>query len=387
MRNIRNIAVGTAIAASAILMLASCAGDHATISATLSDAPETDVTIKLLNINRYDILDTVKTDAAGKFSYKVQVKKQEPEFIYLFHGDTQVAALLLSSGEKASVSADTLGNYTVTGSPESAKLQEVDRAYAEFVARANAILGRFEAAKEGSDEAKEAQQELSREYVSYYRDRMKYVMSNSRSLTVVPVMYQTVGSNGMPLFSQETDAIFFGNICDSLETVYPASPYVKALRAEATRRFSDMDMSRKIRNADEVGYVDLELPDVNGVKRRLSEVDAKVILVYFWSTTVPLQKMFNIEVLQPVYETYKDKGLEIYQIAVDTDKATWARIVKDQGLTWINLCDGLGDYSPVLQSWNVTQSPASFLLVDGQLSAVKFTSAAELRKLLDKALK
>ncbi len=374
------------ISASAILMLASCANNHATISGTLSGAPESEVIVKQLDINRYEILDTVTTGPTGTFSYKLELKKQRPEFIYLFHGDRQIAALLLQRGEKAVVQADTLGNYSVEGSPESLKLQEVDRAYAEFTARMDGLSAGLDGLKENSPEAKALQQEMTREYVAYYRDRMKYVMLNSHSLTIVPVLYQTFG-NGMPVFSQETDAIFFGNVCDSLETVYPGSPYVKALRSEASRRFSNLEFNRKLEQAAEVNYVDIELPDVRGEKRRLSETDAKAVLIHFWSPSVALQKMFNLEVLQPLYESYHDKGLEIYQIAIETDKASWARIVRDQGLDWINVCDGLGDASPVLRSYFVSQTPASFILVDGELNGVDFNKAADLKKFLDKTLK
>ena len=61
---------------------------------------------------------------------------------------------------------------------------------------------------------------------------MKYVITNSKSLTVIPVFYQYVGE-GFPVFSQESDAIVFNSVLDSLKTVYPESKYVKALEAEA----------------------------------------------------------------------------------------------------------------------------------------------------------
>ena len=43
----------------------SCAG-KASVKCTLADAPESEVIVKLLNINQYEVLDTVKTDAAGQ---------------------------------------------------------------------------------------------------------------------------------------------------------------------------------------------------------------------------------------------------------------------------------------------------------------------------------
>ena len=106
-------------------------GNKARIDGTISEAPSSEVIVKLLNFNQYQILDTVKTDASGRFSYKAEIEKGQPEFIYVFYKDTKVASLLLEAGDKVNVTADTLGTFTVEGSEESAKLAEVEKAYAD----------------------------------------------------------------------------------------------------------------------------------------------------------------------------------------------------------------------------------------------------------------
>ena len=45
-------------------LLVSCAG-KATVKGVLDGAPEADVVVKLLNVNQFQVLDTVKTDASG----------------------------------------------------------------------------------------------------------------------------------------------------------------------------------------------------------------------------------------------------------------------------------------------------------------------------------
>ena len=39
----------------------------AKIEVNVEGAPESDVVVRLLNVNRYELLDTVKTDASGAF--------------------------------------------------------------------------------------------------------------------------------------------------------------------------------------------------------------------------------------------------------------------------------------------------------------------------------
>ena len=74
--------------AAATVFAAACS-NGAKVEGVLDGAASSDVVVKLLNINRYEILDTVRTDASGKFVCKVAVEEGQPEFIYLFHNDVK----------------------------------------------------------------------------------------------------------------------------------------------------------------------------------------------------------------------------------------------------------------------------------------------------------
>lgn len=369
--------------AAAALLVAACT-PSAKVDGIIASAPSSEVVIKLLNVNRYEVLDTVKTDASGRFSYKVGVEKGQPEFVYMFHNDKRVASLLLEAGDKVSVTADTLGNYTVEGSAESAKLAKVEKDYSAAQAKIQAMAAQAETAE--AEEALALRRQIGKEYIDYYRQCVRYVLENSRSLTVVPVLYQNFGAN-LPVFGQSTDAIHFMNIADSLALAYPDSKYVKALRKEAERRHGFLELEHKLKTASAVGFPDVVLPDVNANKIKLSEVEAKVIMLYFWNSSDAGQKMFNLDVLKALYEDYHSKGFEIYQAAIDPDKAGWAQVVKQQNLPWINVCDGLGADSPYVVTYNLQALPATYIIADGELVDGQVVDEKSLRKLLDKLLK
>ena len=364
--------------------MAACTGS-AGITAEIKDAGESEIVLRQQNINKFDILDTVRTDAAGRFRYKVKLEKGNPDFIYIYRNDRKLASLLLQSGDKVHVVADTAGNYSVEGSAESEKLRLVEKDYADFSAKMDSLAN--ELSEVGNDAAREA--ELSSEmagcYTGYYRKCVKYVMSNSRSLTVVPVFYQTVAGS-FYVFSQDTDALHFANVADSLALAYPDSKYVKALEQEAASRRKQLELRVRLQTAEEIGYPQLELPDVHGKKVKISDLDAKAVLLYFWSPDNALQKMANLDVLKKIYSDYKGKGLEIYQVAIAVDKPAWERIVTAQGLGWTNVCDGLGENSPVIGQYNLNRLPAYFLIVDGQLSDRAISDEKTLRKTLDQIL-
>lgn len=372
------------VLAALLVSVASCR-HTARIHAVIADKGVSEIVVKRLDINTFSILDTVKVDSLGTMaSYEVDVKKGQPEFVYLFHGDRKIASLILQAGDKVSVLTDTLGHYMVKGSEESSRLAAVERDYSAAVSRLNALAVRIEEAA-SPEYAMKLRQEIGQEYVAYYRGRVKYIMENSRSLSVVPVFYQTFGSN-LPVFGQQTDAIHFRNVADSLSLAYPESKYVKALRQEADRRFGYLELQTRLANAEPIAYPEIELPDLQGQKRKLSEVEGKVVMVQFWTVSDNSQKMFNLDVLKPLYEEFHSKGLEIYQVSLDVDKGLWAQVVKEQQHQWVSVCDSRGSASPYALTYNIQALPALYIISDGELVDGAVVDEASLRKLLRKLL-
>ena len=371
------------IKCTAAALLAAACTPTAKVEMTLDSAPSSEVVVKLLNVNQYEVLDTLKTDAAGKFTYKVNIEEGQPEFVYVYYKDNRVASLLLEAGDKVSVAADTLGNYTVQGSEESSRLALVEHEYSAAQKRLQSIAAQMETASD--DQLATLRQALGKEYIAYYRQCVKYILENSRSLTVVPVLYQNFGPE-LPVFAQSTDAIHFVNAADSLAISYPKSKYVRALRKEAERRHGYMELEAKLRTAAAVGFPDIALPDINAEQIRLSEVDSKVIMLFFWDPSNANHKMFNLDILESLYNDYHKKGFEIYQVALTTDKAAWAQIVKKQNLPWINVCDRLGAASQYVTTYNIPVLPATYIIADGELVDGDIVDEKSLRRLLDQLL-
>ncbi len=355
----------------AALCLTAC-GQKAVIEGNLKNGADQQIIVKQLDVNVYNVLDTIKTASDGSFKYEISVAKGEPEFVYLFHGDKRIAALLLEQGEKVRVETDTLGNYSSDGSEGSDKLEIVDKAYTKFM---NDLY-----------EAREDAPRMAKIYLDHYRANVRYILENPYSLTCIPVLYESM-SDVSPVFSQHTDALFFKNAADSLKTVYPESRYVKALEKEAQRRLQLLNVDTYIKNAEQTSYPDISLPDMKGEKKALSSIEAKAILIHFWDADDAAQKMMNLELLLPLYEKYHSRGLEIYAVCTSWDKALWGSVVSSQKLPWINVCDGLGRTSPAITLYNITSTPTSILIENGELSSAKLSDEASLRKELDRILR
>ena len=147
-----------------------------------------------------------------------------------------------------------------------------------------------------------------------------------------------------------------------------------------------MELEAKLRTVSPVGFPDIVLPDINAQQVRLSEVDSKVIMLFFWDPSNVNQKMFNLDILESLHKDYHDKGFEIYQVALTTDKAAWAQIVKKQNLPWINVCDRLGAASQYVTTYNIPVLPATYIIADGELVDGEIVDEKSVRRLLDKLL-
>ena len=161
------------IAAAAILAAAVSCTDKATVDGTLTGSPDSKVVLKKLSGGSLSVIDTVKTGSDGSYSYKMDIAKGQPEFVYVYSGDTKVASLLLQNGDKVKVVSDANGNYSVEGSEECSKLKGVEDDFAAF-------LKDFSSSVEAGDGPA-----ASRKYVEYYRSRVKYVMDNCKSLKTI----------------------------------------------------------------------------------------------------------------------------------------------------------------------------------------------------------
>lgn len=344
-----------------------------------------EIVVKALALNRNTVLDTLVLDKSGKGTCKVAVEKGQPEFFDLYDGTRKNASLLLSSGDRVEVSLDTLGGWTVSGSEECAKLLGNETEFRKTSEKMSDLAYDLDRASDG-DEIAALKREMGETYVRHYRNAVRYVLENSHSLTVIPVFHQSF-SGDLPVFGQETDGITMMNVADSLASVYPKSKYVKALKDEARERMDYMALMNSLRNAEPVSFLDVELPDITAAKVKLSEVDAPLVMLHFWTPADPEQCRFNLDVLKHFYDKYHSRGLEIYSVALDLDKTGWAKTVKEQGLPWINVCDTKGANSKYIGQYNITQLPTSYFICRGELVDAKVTDEKSLDQLLSRLLK
>jgi hypothetical protein len=126
---------------------------------------------------------------------------------------------------------------------------------------------------------------------------------------------------------------------------------------------SNINLQEMLNNAvvSAINFPDLDLPDVNGKRVKLSSLQDQVILIDFWLSTAAESPLNNADLME-LYRQYHDRGFEVYQVALEQEKLPWVTAVQQQRLPWISVCDLKGISSPALRIYNITQLPANVLI-------------------------
>ncbi|MDR1339634.1 MAG: TlpA family protein disulfide reductase [Prevotellaceae bacterium] len=346
------------------MLVVSCGKNTVTIKGNVSNA-ENELLELSVNTTPKKIIDTLRLKSSGKFSFRYDFRKSVfPVFLTLSISDKPLASLLVEPGEKVSMETDmkNLAGYKVSGSEGSYLLKELNDKMLKTTISVDSIariLDRLE-----TPVSEERSQEINRELASIFtkhkRDLIRFVIKNSKSYAAYTAVYQIL-PNGIGVFGKENDALYFKLLADSLETKYPRSPYVLQLRDDYNRLIRPNVIQNLIDNANETAMPDIKLPDARGTQISLSSLKGKVVLLNFWSSKDRVTAQNNNELL-PVYEKYKSRGFEIYQVSIDEDRGSWLQTINTQKLTWINVCDFTGTATYPLKLYNVTKLPANYLI-------------------------
>ncbi len=114
---------------------------------------------------------------------------------------------------------------------------------------------------------------------------------------------------------------------------------------------------------------EINLPNVQGVNKKLSALKGKVVLLNFWASWCVSCNVVTNPEYKMLWKKYKDqsfkngKGFEIYSVAFDEDKSKWLEKIREQGLNWnYHVLDDKSFYSNLWTTFDIQSIPFSFLI-------------------------
>lgn len=334
---------------------------------------------KYIYLNRIDVdtpvfIDSVKIDRKGNFRFKVKVS--EPDFYELGFSSSDFITLLTGPGEKIKVvfeGKNLYENYTISGSPETEKLQMLDLTLTETKRKLDSLSTVYnKASSEPGFDTKGPllEAEFDKLIKEQRKNNIVFILNNTNSLASIKALYQKINPETDVLYDQR-DLQYFKIVTDSLKHYYPNSKQVQALTRDFEKEMKIMYSKQiaKITKDLPATKLDPDLKDVNDKRIRMSSLKGKYVLLTFWSFRSKECIEDNLQ-LKAYYKLYSKKGFEIYQINLDEGEADWRTAVKFDELPWINTRedDVLKPFNARL--FNVKSLPTNYLFdKNGQIIA------------------
>ncbi|MFV0365321.1 MAG: thioredoxin-like domain-containing protein [Mangrovibacterium sp.] len=372
----------------ATLVFTSCTNQsNYKISGHISNAEGEYIYLDELKISEAFPVDSIRIDKDGTFEFKGNVS--HPSFFILRLSPNNFITLLVDSTEQICINADAANfgrEYAVEGSVGSSYVQELNSKLSDTKHKLDSIQS-MQLAFRNNSNYNQRKAHFEAEYDSVRNAQITYaqdfIKSHPFSMANVLALYQKFNDESYVIQDLKSLQI----AATSLHSFYPNSEHVKALYNN-TIELMKAERSQKLRQfIDEQGVVlpEIELPNTQGKNVKLSSLRGKYVLLHFWSAEDRNSRIMNPTLVE-AYNKYHRKGLEIYQVSVDTDEAAWKEAIKEDKLSWINVGDMKGSNQAAIH-FNVTSIPANYLIDKEGNIVAKNVQGPNLDRILSKLLK
>lgn len=130
---------------------------------------------------------------------------------------------------------------------------------------------------------------------------------------------------------------------------------------------------------------DLSLPDMSGKIWKLSEVKAKITVLYFWDSSCSHCKKVTPE-LKKLYDQFKPKGLEVYAVYTQGNQPEVVEYINKNKLNWIDVWDPAQN-SKFRDIFDIYSTPVIYVLDKNKKIIAKRISEESLKQMLENELK
>ena len=381
MKKLLNILILTAV-----LGAVGCTkSSKATIEGTISEAADKVLYLDHIGVEKTTVTDSVRLNA--KETFRFRVAKPECFDFYRLRIGHEMAYLSVDSTETLTFTATlpTMSvGYEVTGSEDNLMLKALVMKQRELQAEVQQ-LARTAVDYEG---AQARLGELVQEYKKAVR--MEYIFPDPGKPYAYFALFQRLGGQYIfdPLTNRD-DIRCFAAVATNLNLFYPEAERTLNIKNIAlkglrnTRPAQPVDYSVLEGKVHEASLIDIALPDIDGLERRLTDLKGKVVLLDFNVYAHP-QSAARILILRELYNRYAARGLEIYQVSLDGDEHFWKTAVEN--VPWVCVRPLDAPQSKEATLYGVQELPTYFLINRAGELVKRDTMVEDLEKELEQLL-
>lgn len=355
------------------------------VEGQISDAEKQTLYFEASSLEGVVVVDSMTLGSQGRFSFQGK-RPESPEFYRLRLGQ-KVVNFAIDSTETVSIkgaAATWATAYEVEGSENNNKIKELVLLQAELQQKVTQ-LGRAQLP------VGVAQDSLIR-LVNAFKKQVShdYIFAEPNKSYAYFALFQQL--NGYMIFDplgSKEDVKCFAAVATSLNNSYPHANrsrnlynmVIKGMKNTRPPREQALEFPEEV--IKEASIIDIELRDVKGNIRRLTDLKGKVVLLDFTVYNNATSAAHNLA-LRELYDKYNAKGLEIYQVSLDGNEHYWKTSASN--LPWICVRDANGAYSTYVSLYNVTNLPALFLISKENELSLRGDNSVNLEAAIQKML-
>ncbi|WP_026474479.1 TlpA disulfide reductase family protein [Alkaliflexus imshenetskii] len=345
------------------------------VEGQIENAAGQKVLLYRMDLNRDVAIDSVTIKRDGSFKFR-QPALSEPTFLKLSLSPTSFITLLADTTEHIVVrgeSASFARRYVVENSTGSRHVQTLKRDVTRLRTVLDSLVNHYNTL---SDEQKSANLERigleMDQHLADYKKRVgEFVMDNPRSFASYYALFLTLSDGSMVMnVMDKKDQVYFAMLATSLNLLYPDSERVRHLYDFVLNVKVEERRARMLEALMETEGSDLpEIVAANaqGVDVPLSSLRGKVILISFWASWDGASRREN-QTLKRMYQRYKNRGFEIYQIGLERSRVLWENALVQDEIDWTSVTEMQYTDSYAARVYNIQQLPANYLISrDGEI--------------------
>jgi thiol-disulfide isomerase/thioredoxin len=315
----------------------------------------------------------------------------------------QPIPILPQPGERMELEADPsdlYNRYTITGSPESMRVQRLMHWSSVSRETLDTLDANVAAAVETEAEfelRKKVLDSIFTVVVQNHRDSLlQFIAQDTGSLANIMAFSQRLGN--IQLVTVQEDFELYLKVDRGLQARYPGNVHAMAFHQRIERIQQQLNQTKTLMEAREKTAPgqfapNIALPDTAGNLTSLSQLMGRVVLIDFWAAWCQPCRRQN-PMLVKLYDQWNSKGFEIFSVSLDgtpqqPDAAgAWKKALIQDGMKWKwHVSDLKGGASQAAMDYGVTSIPYNVLIDrEGRIIATNLTME-ELPKAIEKALR